>query len=173
MAKRYRRRMLRKPARRAAIPTGNKKGTDQPDPLRNCSRCAKATRPDHLMRPAHLPPTARLGFCHRCYDTLLGQWARIAERAAKVEGHILSTYRLTLEDYGRRFLEQSGRCAICRREHSDLKRDRRLIVDHDHATGAVRGLLCANCNSGIGLLQESVEVLQAAIQYVHDGGFSR
>jgi hypothetical protein len=39
-------------------------------------------------------------------------------------------------------------------------------VDHDHETGEVRGLLCAPCNRGIGLLQDKIEVLESAAQYL-------
>jgi hypothetical protein len=51
-------------------------------------------------------------------------------------------------DYDRAFELQSGRCKICTRSASELKR--RLAVDHDHKTGRFRGLLCATCNTRLG-----------------------
>jgi Recombination endonuclease VII len=58
-------------------------------------------------------------------------------------------YGITPDDYRALFIAQGGRCYICQRKtHS-----KRLAVDHDHVTGAVRGLLCADnergCNHAI------------------------
>lgn len=58
--------------------------------------------------------------------------------------------------------QQQGCCAICTASF-DGKEYR---IDHDHATGAVRGILCVPCNTGIGLLQDSPEVLDQAAQYL-------
>lgn len=55
--------------------------------------------------------------------------------------------------------KQKFKCAIC-------KLRRKLNVDHHHGTKKVRGLLCQQCNAGLGLLQDSISVLQAAIQYL-------
>ncbi len=57
-------------------------------------------------------------------------------------------YGLTADEYNKMFLEQGGACKICKLHQSDL--DRRLDIDHDHATGAVRGLLCMKCNTYLG-----------------------
>ena len=50
-----------------------------------------------------------------------------------------------LNDYNRAFQIQGGKCALCDKHQSELKRA--LAVDHDHATGRFRGLLCSPCNS--------------------------
>ena len=72
-----------------------------------------------------------------------------ASRAAHA-GHIQRTYGLDEETYRGMLAWQGGRCYICRRQP---KTGTRLAVDHDHATGAVRGLLCANdewgCNKAV------------------------
>src|SRR5438105_236663 len=69
-------------------------------------------------------------------------------------------YGINLEDVENLRDKQEGRCAICRRL------DRVLGVDHDHVTGVVRGLLCRQCNTGIGLLGDDPETLQVASQYL-------
>jgi len=69
-------------------------------------------------------------------------------------------YGLTLERFEAMIVEQDGCCAICGRK------PKRLHVDHDHASGQVRGLLCGPCNRGIGLMQESPDVLSNAIRYL-------
>jgi len=55
-------------------------------------------------------------------------------------------YGLTREDHERLMLDQGGRCAMCGAESV-------LVVDHDHDTGVVRGLLCRTCNIGLGWLE--------------------
>jgi hypothetical protein len=58
----------------------------------------------------------------------------------------------------------SGRCEICGRLEDD---DCGLLcIDHDHGSGAVRGLLCRKCNAAIGQMGDSVEMLERAIAYL-------
>jgi len=73
-------------------------------------------------------------------------------------------YGITLEDYDAMLEKQGGCCAICKSETS--KRNDYFMVDHDHETGAVRGLLCSPCNSAIGLLGDNISTLQNAINYL-------
>lgn len=80
-------------------------------------------------------------------------------------------YGLARGQYQRLFESQGGVCAICRRaETFDRKgyRRARLSVDHDHATGLVRGLLCMDCNRAIGLFRDDIDVLEGAIAYLQD-----
>ena len=77
----------------------------------------------------------------------------------------LLKYNLTKEQFDNMFVDQSGLCAICRRPPSDEKN---LSVDHNHETGEVRGLLCTSCNIGVGSLQDSILVLEAAIRYLKE-----
>ena len=66
----------------------------------------------------------------------------------------------------RLFEKQEGLCGICRMELS--LSDGSAKQDHDHATGAIRGLLCQRCNAGIGMFLDDPIRLQAAIQYLVD-----
>ncbi len=83
-----------------------------------------------------------------------------------------SLYRITPDDYEEMYQRQQGRCGICnvykeRWEPASVKdRPRFLMVDHDHATGRVRGLLCSDCNHGIGKFKENQENLRSAIAYL-------
>ena len=72
-------------------------------------------------------------------------------------------YGITVEDYNRKLLAQNGVCRIC---HLPPKSNRRLVVDHNHTSGQVRGLLCSNCNTAIGLLWENVTSMKRAIAYL-------
>jgi hypothetical protein len=72
-----------------------------------------------------------------------------------------SRHGITIEQYDRLFAEQGGRCAICRREQANW-----LSMDHDHASGEKRGLLCKPCNLGLGNFRDDPEVLIAAARYL-------
>lgn len=69
--------------------------------------------------------------------------------------------QFTYADYDYRFFCQHGRCAICRKSSK-----RRLHMDHDHKTKLVRGLLCGKCNKGLGLFNDTIDLLNRAIQYL-------
>lgn len=72
-------------------------------------------------------------------------------------------YGLTLEDFATLLAAQGGRCAICQ---IPLDGDRRPDVDHDHMTKRVRGILCHNCNVGLGGFHDSPTALRAAANYL-------
>jgi hypothetical protein len=67
------------------------------------------------------------------------------------------------EEYDRLFSAQDLRCAICRR--MPRPDERAFPLDHDHATGAIRGVLCVYCNTRLGALQDEVW-LSAAVAYL-------
>lgn len=75
-----------------------------------------------------------------------------------------ATYGLSPADYTAMYKDQHGLCAVvsCGRKAD--------VVDHNHATGAVRGLLCAQCNSAAGLLQDSPDVVESLADYLRDKG---
>jgi Recombination endonuclease VII len=70
-----------------------------------------------------------------------------------------------LEDFDRIYQIQQGRCKICKKHSTEFKRN--LAVDHNHETGIVRGLLCLNCNRGLGSFQEEKNLLKEAIKYLN------
>lgn len=74
-------------------------------------------------------------------------------------------YKISYETYQLMLGMQDGCCAICNEQH---RFDKPLHVDHDHNTGAVRGLLCRRCNQGIGFLRDDSETLQTATNYLKD-----
>lgn len=74
----------------------------------------------------------------------------------------LNRYGISETEFKHFWTAQGGACAIC----GLLFVEHEYHIDHDHKTGAVRGLLCVACNTAIGLLKESTEVLQEAIHYL-------
>jgi hypothetical protein len=88
-------------------------------------------------------------------------WLKQKERMLKRK------YNMTLDDYVSRFKEQAGKCAICSKSHSLFdKATTQLVVDHDHETGEVRKLLCNKCNQGLGLFNDSEQLLLEASEYL-------
>jgi hypothetical protein len=74
-------------------------------------------------------------------------------------------YGITQADYERLLTKQGGHCALCFRT-PDQDRTGKLHVDHDHATGKVRGLLCHRHNHGLGMLGDNEEGLLATLKYL-------
>ena len=85
------------------------------------------------------------------------------QRESRYERRLIKAYNLTRAAYDAKLAEQNGGCAIC---GNQCKTGRTLAVDHCHVTGQVRGLLCANCNRGIGWLQDDQTLIRAALEYV-------
>ena len=85
----------------------------------------------------------RSGYCKEC------------EKAKRYE----YKYGITVEELSRLEQKQGGMCAICGRKSA-------LVVDHDHKTGVVRGLLCNECNMALGLLGDDAWTLHSAADYL-------
>lgn len=112
-------------------------------------------------------------------------WANAQKRkhAANVERHgrekinhnaKAQRLKLTPEQLTQMFIDQDNKCAICKQPETRIftsmvtkeQRVASLCIDHDHATGKVRELLCHDCNTMIGKAKESIDNLQSAIQYL-------
>ena len=76
-----------------------------------------------------------------------------------------ANYDITPAEVEQRLKQQGHACAICREPFEDAP-----MVDHDHKTGNVRGLLCHHCNTGIGLMRDDPKLLYRAAKYIHAGG---
>lgn len=127
---------------------GHARRTDHKDGKKRCSLCGEWWPLEDYQKSKW----NRDGLDHRCRscNRLRGQRGRI------------QAHGLTWDDYLAMFEAQGHACAICRRPHTEIS----LGIDHSHATGKVRGLLCRGCNSGMGQLQESPTVLRAAADYL-------
>lgn len=77
-----------------------------------------------------------------------------------------STYGISYEEYLTMLELQQGGCAICGTTNTGKRKA--FAVDHNHDTGKVRGLLCSNCNTGIGNLKEDEGIMLRAIEYLRN-----
>lgn len=82
-------------------------------------------------------------------------------------GHeIKRRYGCSLERYNEMLVAQEGSCAICKELHNPAIKQGRLYVDHCHATGEIRQLLCGSCNSMLGYAKDDTRVMLEAVAYV-------
>ena len=79
----------------------------------------------------------------------------------KIVDNVKTTYNITSETYNNLFTKQNGCCKICNKHQSDLQSG--LVIDHDHKTNRVRGLLCMSCNISLGHLKEDITIIQDRI----------
>ncbi len=103
--------------------------------------------------------------CH--FAAMSAQRAARRERDGFDRAHVMRTYGVTVEQFREMLARQDGVCAVCRRE-PEAGPHRGLVLDHDHDTGAVRGLLCRPCNSGIGSLNDDPALLKRALAYLEE-----
>lgn len=80
------------------------------------------------------------------------------------DGWLVKKFGITAAEYDQMVMARCGSCDICGEPATPRKKS--LAVDHDHDTGAVRGLLCSNCNTGIGNLRDDPELLNRAVAYL-------
>lgn len=79
-------------------------------------------------------------------------------------------YGISKDDYDSRLKNCNFRCPICNRPHEHSRARGRLVVDHDHKDGRIRGLLCHQCNVAIGLCSENPIVLRSLAKYLEEHG---
>lgn len=86
------------------------------------------------------------------------------------ESELKKSFGITLDIYKALLKAQKNRCAICEREETAMLHGKvkKLAVDHDHKTGAIRGLLCSACNTALGKFQDNKELLLKAALYLEE-----
>lgn len=109
------------------------------------------------------------GLCDRCFSAPSRPGKAMCQACADKHGAVNDATRwrrlgidinVTIDAANR----QGGLCAICHQPPKEKKG--RLHIDHDHETGVFRAMLCGNCNRGLGIFQDSAELLRAAALYL-------
>lgn len=149
--------------------------------LQQCSTCAEVKALDAFYRSSR-SKTGRKSECIPCYKAKGSEYReregvseryrrRHIERRLKDpvkyykesrDNQLRHKYGIDSGDYDAMLESQSGRCGICASRPDGYQ----LYVDHCHKTGAVRGLLCRKCNSGIGMLGDTHESVRRALEYL-------
>lgn len=122
------------------------------DPEGTCRDCGITKSADDFGRNWH----RRSGLAYRCND---------CQGHANRERH----FKISPAEYAAMLHAQQGVCAICGQAEDDLSKGgkvKALAVDHNHDTGKIRGLLCGNCNRGLGNFGDNLDTLIAAVTYM-------
>lgn len=144
--------------------------------MKTCSKCGKS-QPDEQFRVETGRATRRAN-CRECEAARQRDWkrrnvdrvhaydkARYRKRRDRWASHIRRKYGLTAREYDELLASQGGRCAICGIE-SPGGNTSRFHVDHDHASGRVRGLLCICCNQMLGTARDQPDTLRRGAEYL-------
>jgi len=132
-----------------------------------CKACAKkASRAWALANPeATRAAQKRSQKKHRkkrCAEATAYYHLHRAEKAAYKKRRNITKHGISEAAFHTMVEAQGGKCAIC----AQPPKRGRLHIDHNHQTGAVRGLLCSPCNTGLGLFAENPQNLNSAISYL-------
>ncbi len=118
------------------------------------------------------PKTCTCKGCGDEFNKLAPQQYYCSDRCRAENILLLQNYNITRKDWNKMYEYQNGTCAICGGEGFTMKKgkyfDTTLVVDHDHNSGSIRGLLCHNCNRALGLLKDDISVLEKAIIYLKE-----
>ena len=109
-------------------------------------------------------PDQRHYECKECTKKRIRASHKANPDAAR-DRHLRRNYGITLAEFNRMVLKQGSKCACCGTSEPGGKHNQ-WCVDHDHITGAVRELLCKDCNIVLGLVEDSPEHLQRLTEYV-------
>ena len=111
---------------------------------------------------------ARHSWCKSCVKGTNKDRSTDKEREYKLKYN----FGITMLEYDRMLKDQGSVCKICGNPEvakSNSGVTKRLAVDHCHDTGKIRGLLCQDCNIGIGKLKDNPVLLQKAMDYLKEG----
>lgn len=138
--------------------------------LRKCRVCGREAHSENeleLFKKAKNNAYGRDNLCKTCDKTLRSVYFSDETNNARArDSRLKHMYGISLDEYNRMLDEQNGVCMICKRTES-CNDGRRFNVDHCHTTGEVRGLLCNNCNKGLGHFKYNTLLLHNAIKYLN------
>jgi Recombination endonuclease VII len=129
--------------------------------LKRCSSCAVEKPLDDFHKQSN-GPFGRRSACAVCINTHAVRRNK-RDPQARRSVWLKHRYGITQAQYLQRLDAQGGVCAIC---SEACATGRNLAVDHDHATGVIRGLLCQACNTAIGKLRDSPSLIHKAAAYL-------
>lgn len=122
-----------------------------------CSDCGIDKQVDEFPRNRR-SKTGRGSYCKPCHNARTRASIRLLHGDTR-HYHYRQRYGIGRDDIERMKESQGGMCAICRRGEATQ-------VDHDHRTGKVRGILCPNCNAGLGALRDDPRLIYQAVDYL-------
>jgi len=98
----------------------------------------------------------------KCYHDHLRSKKQYSDKELNTFYQIKYKYGISRDQYLKMVTDQNNKCLICKRDLNGIK----SCIDHSHENGKVRGILCNNCNNGIGFFNDNIEHLKTAIKYI-------
>lgn len=132
-----------------------------------CIKCGDSKRLDEFYADSR-DKTKKQGSCKSCDKKRSREWKEAhpeQHRARLRRNKLQARYGISIEQYDELLLAQDGKCACCG-SNTPGGYGTTFRVDHDHTSGAIRGLLCQSCNAGIGFLGDTVEGVTQALAYL-------
>jgi hypothetical protein len=137
--------------------------------MKHCNGC-KQNHPYSFFRKRTASKDGLNNLCKTCHSAKVKKWKDANPEKVKATREKYKKtgqrkyrylhYGISHEQYLKMLSNQHGGCAICGAT------DRKLVIDHCHETGVVRGILCHNCNAGIGMLGDNLPTIKAAVWYL-------
>ena len=131
---------------------------------RTCNKCGVTKPLTDYYKSGRKDPEARAYECKECTKARVKRANKLDPDRAR-DRHYRRTYGISLADFNRMVLSQGSKCACCGTDKPGGKHNQ-WSVDHNHVTGAVRQLLCKDCNIVLGIVEDSPEHLQRLIDYI-------
>lgn len=125
--------------------------------MKRCPKC-QGTFPLDSFPRNRSAKDGRGGYCKPCHIATM-RANRIKKHGSERNYLMKYRYGISAEQADLMIAVQRQRCAICQRK-------RKLQVDHDHRSGMVRGMLCFDCNAGLGILDDDAHRLRALAEYL-------
>lgn len=137
--------------------------------MKKCPKCGMLKDTSEFNKNSSSPDGLQ-GYCKVCQS----ESARVSNKK-HIEHRRLnnsrwrrsSLYGLSEEAFNEMVERSNNLCSICGTEFTKTGKGR-MAIDHDHATGKVRGLICHNCNIGLGHFKDSIDALERAIEYLKE-----
>ena len=149
--------------------------------MRKCSKCKETKEKDLFGLIKVKNKIYSHSICKKCKNKMKED--RLKDKNKRSDKYIIKRakisrktrlrvkYNMTIEEYDNLLLLQNNVCKICFKEETAVNfkgNIQMLSVDHCHTTGKVRGLLCSNCNTGLGMFKDNPEYLENAIKYLKE-----
>lgn len=139
---------------------------------KSCSKC-KQTKDVSEFNKRRRASDGLDFWCKECNKKSCNAYNRSNAGQTKARKRNLERYSLSVSAYENLLKGQGFVCAICKHPETKSRKSGKVLplaVDHSHTTGKVRGLLCNNCNRGLGLLGDSRAILSEAVRYLDGEG---
>jgi hypothetical protein len=131
-----------------------------PPPLLRCSKCGLTKPPDNFPKNKN-SKTGYHCYCKPCHSRQRRDSLARNHGGSERHYHLKQRYGIGAAEVDELIREQGGLCVVCGEREAKQ-------VDHDHETGAVRGILCLLCNAAMGAFHDDPALIRRAIGYVRE-----